>query len=105
MMSINLDSSNSFPEPPSLNSKFQQLKAESRLDEKRIHSRRIDRSKLPELEGVSKPEKRISNQALSINPRKKLHENSIENNTNNSSSYLKQAGTYVSGLLGNKKIE
>ena len=98
--SMNFDSTDSFSEPPSINTKFEQLKTNSRADENRVISKRFDRSKLPVFEEVSKPEKRVSSQELSVNPRKKLHEISTENH---SSSYLQQAGHLLSGLLGNKK--
>ena len=98
--SFNFDTTEPSLEPPSFNTKFEQLRANSRADENRVVSKRFDRSKLPVFEEVSKPEKRVSSQELSVNPRKKLHEINTENH---SSSYLQQAGHLLSGLLGNKK--
>lgn len=86
-------------ESPSLTTKFKKLKADAIQDEKRVNTRRIHRDKLPELENVSKAEKRVSNQGLKGIPSKKVHENSSENG----SSYLKQAGDYVFSFLGENK--
>ena len=97
-----MDSSNSFPEAPSLNTKFEKLKADSRKDESKVNSRRY---KLAGTEQISKPEKRVANQVLNVIPNKKLNENNSESSSSSSeqkSSYLQQAGNYVSGLLGNK---
>ena len=96
--SINFDTTASFPEPPSLNTEFEKLKANSRLDEQRVNKKRINRKNLPEK--VSMSEKRVSNQDFSGVPNKKINEKSTDGS--NSSSYLKQAGDYVSGLLSKK---
>ena len=101
MNSINFDTTASFPEPPSLNTEFEKLKANSRRDEKRVNKKRTNGKSLPGLEEVSKSEKRVSNQVLAGIPKKKINENSTDSST--SSSYLKQAGNYVSGLLSSKK--
>ena len=96
--SLNFNSAEIFPEPPTFNTQFEQLKTDSRTEENRVNARRFDRSKLPVLEQVSKPEKRGSSNELGVNPRKKLHETKNESNSN---SYLKQAGELLSGFLGN----
>ena len=61
--------------------------------------KKIQKNKLPDLDRVSRPEKRNSEQDLKGVPSKKIHENSTDSS---SSSYLKKAGEYVSGLLSNK---
>ena len=102
MPSIDLDSSN--PEHSSLNSKFTKLKTASRQDENRVNTKRFDRSKLPTFENVSMSEKRSQNQPLNGAPSKKINEKS----TDSASSYLQQAGEYMTSLkekMLNKKID
>ena len=92
MQTLNFDTT--IPtEHSSLNSKFDNLKTASRADEKRVNKNRIDRSKLPTLENVSMSEKRSQNQLPDV-PNKRINEKS----TDSSSSYLQQAGNYVSSI-------